>query len=346
LHHWKGENLATVTIRDVARIAGVSPGTVSRAMNGSPLVNASTRMRILDVVSNLNYSPNLTARKLSIGKTLTISVILPFLTRPAYIDRLNGAISMLSQSSYDLVIHAVQDPEQRDALLAGILHRERADGVLIISLPPKEKELDLLMKADIPVILIDARHEKLTGIDQVFIDDVEGGKKATRHLIELGHTHIGYIGDMVDTPFHFISSRDRYRGYRLALQEANIPFNNGYYAEDEHGRLEARHLATKMLTAKRPPSAIFAYSDTTAWGVMEAAQNLGMNIPGDLSVIGFDNIEIAEYLKLTTIHQPLFESGQRGLELLLERLEDPQKPACQEKQEIELVLRSTTAPPR
>ena len=338
--------MTTVTIRDVARIAGVSPGTVSRAMNGSPLVNAATRERIMDVVRNLNYSPNLTARKLSIGKTLTISVILPFLTRPSYTERLNGVVSMLSQSTYDLVIHVVQDPEQRDTLFAKTLHRERADGVLIISLPPRDDELNLLNSADIPIVLIDAKHDSLTNINQVFIDDIEGGKMATRHLIELGHERIGYIGDTLNTPFHFNSSRDRFNGYRLALQEANIPFKKGYYAEDEHGRLEARHLATKMLTAKSPPTAIFAYSDTTAWGIMEAAQLLGLNIPGDLSLIGFDNIEIAEYLKLTTIHQPLFESGQRGLELLLELLENPQRPTSQEKQEIELVLRNTTAPPR
>ena len=338
--------MATVTIRDVARIAGVSPGTVSRAMNGSPLVNAATRERIMDVVHHLNYSPNLTARKLSIGKTLTISVILPFLTRPSYTERLNGVVSMLSQSTYDLVIHVVQDPEQRDTLFEKILHRERADGVLIISLPPRDDELNLLNSADVPIVLIDAKHDSLTDINQVFIDDIQGGIMATRHLIELGHERIGYIGDTINTPFHFNSSRDRFNGYRLALREAKIPFNKQYYAEDEHGRLEARHLATKMLTAKCPPTAIFAYSDTTAWGVMEAAQLLGLKIPDDLSLIGFDNIEIAEYLKLTTIHQPLFESGQRGLELLLEIFENPQRPACQEKQEIELVLRNTTAPPR
>ncbi|MCD4671750.1 MAG: LacI family transcriptional regulator [Anaerolineaceae bacterium] len=338
--------MATVTIRDVAREAKVSPGTVSRAMNDSPLVSEATRQRILEVVKTLNYSPNLTARKLSLGKTLTISVVLPFLTRPAYTERLNGVIATLNSSHYDLTIHAVQSPDQRDVIFQDVIHHKRSDGVLIISLPSKDSEVEFLSNAEIPIILIDAFHPELNMLDQVFIDDIEGGKMATRHLIEHGHKKIGYIGDIFDTPFRFSSSRDRYRGYRLALKDADIPFFDEYYAEDEHGRLEARHLALKMLNSNHPPTAIFAYSDTTAWGVMEAAQELGVKIPEDLSLIGFDDIELAEYLKLTTIHQPLFDSGQRGMELLLDKLESPQKNAVQEKQNIQLIIRQTTAPPK
>jgi DNA-binding LacI/PurR family transcriptional regulator len=338
--------LASVTIRDVAREAGVSPGTVSRAMNGSSLVSDATRQRVLDVVQTLNYSPNLTARKLSLGKTLTVSVILPFLTRPSYIERLNGVVAALTPSKYDLVIHSVQTPDQRHTLFEDVIRRERSDGVLIISLPPMDSEVKFLTNANIPIVLIDAIHPELNMLDQVFIDDIEGGEMATRHLISLGHKKIGYIGDIYDTPFRFSSNRDRYQGYRLALESAGLPFEEKYYAEDEHGRLEAKHLALQMLSQEDPPTAIFAYSDTTAWGVMEAAQEIGINIPDDLSLIGFDNIEIAEYLKITTIHQPLFDSGQRGMQLLLEKLENSNKPAIQEKQSIQLIRRQTSAPPK
>ena len=338
--------MTPVTIRDVARKAGVSPGTVSRAMNGSSLVSEPTRQRILEVVQTLNYTPNLTARKLSLGKTLTISVILPFLTRPSYIERLNGVIAALTPSKYDIVIHSVQTPEQRHSIFEDVIRRERSDGVLIISLPPMDSEVEFLANADIPITLIDAIHPELNMLDQVYIDDVEGGKMATRHLIELGHNKIGYIGDIYDTPFRFSSNRDRYQGYRLALEEANLPFIEKYYAEDEHGRLEAKHLARQMLSQDDAPTAIFAYSDTTAWGIMEAAQELGIKIPDDFSLIGFDNIEIAEYLKITTIYQPLFDSGQRGMQLLLERLEDPKKSAIQEQQSIQLIPRQTTSSPK
>lgn len=338
--------MTPVTIRDVAREAGVSPGTVSRAMNDSPLVSSETRQRVLEVVQTLNYSPNLTARKLSLGKTLTISVILPFLTRPSYIERLNGVVAALTPSQYDMVIHSVQTPEQRQTIFEDVIRRERSDGVLIISLPPMDSEVDFLANADIPITLIDAIHPELKMLDQVFIDDIEGGKMATRHLIDLGHKKIGYIGDIYNTPFRFSSNRDRYHGYRLALEEAGLPFVENYYAEDEHGRLEAKHMARQMLSQSNPPTAIFAYSDTTAWGVMEAAQELGIVIPDDFSLIGFDNIEIAEYLKITTIYQPLFDSGQLGMQLLLEKLENPNKTAVQEQQDIQLITRQTTSTPK
>ncbi len=169
---------------------------------------------------------------------------------------------------------------------------------------------------------------------------------ATRHLIKLGHKKIGYIGDIYNTPFRFSSNRDRYHGYRIALEEAGLPFIEKYYAEDEHGTLEAKHLARQMLSQDDPPTAVFAYSDTTAWGVMEAAQELGIAIPDDFSLIGFDNIEIAEYLKITTIYQPLFDSGQRGMQLLLEKLENPQKTPIQEQQHIQLISRQTTSTPK
>jgi len=315
-------------------------------MNDSPLVNAATRQRVLEVVQTLNYSPNLTARKLSLGKTLTISVVLPFLTRPSYIERLNGVIAALTPSQYDMVIHSVQTPEQRNSIFEDVIRRERSDGVLIISLPPMDSEVNFLSNADIPIVLIDAIHPELNMLDQVFIDDVEGGKMATRHLIDLGHKKIGYIGDIYDTPFRFSSSRDRYHGYRLALEEAGLPFVEKYYAEDEHGRLEAKHLAHHMLSQDDAPTAIFAYSDTTAWGIMEAAQGLGIRIPDHLSLIGFDNIEIAEYLKITTIYQPLFDSGQRGMQLLLEKLENPKKNAVQEQQSVYLINRQTTSSPK
>ncbi len=142
--------MTPVTIRDVAREAGVSPGTVSRAMNDSPLVNEATRQRVLEVVQTLNYSPNLTARKLSLGKTLTISVILPFLTRPSYIERLNGVVAALTPSQYDMVIHSVQTPEQRHTIFEDVIRRERSDGVLIISLPPMDSEVEFSRKCRYP----------------------------------------------------------------------------------------------------------------------------------------------------------------------------------------------------
>jgi DNA-binding LacI/PurR family transcriptional regulator len=334
-----------VTIRDVARAAGVSPGTVSRAINDSPLVNERTRHRIMQVVEELDYTPNLVARRLSIGKTLAVAVIVPFFTRPSVSERLNGAVSALSQTQYDLVIHDIETVEQREAGFEDVLRKERVDGALIISLPILDREVPLLATADVPIVLIDTDHPELTMLHRLTVDDVAGGQSATEHLIQLGHKRIGFIGDFVENPFHFISSRDRYYGYLRALRAAGLPFVSQYYAEDQHGRREARHQAKKMLSLPTPPSAIFAASDTQAIGVLGAASELGLRVPEHLSVIGYDDTEIAEIVGLTTVRQLLFESGQRGVELLLEAIEDPEMEPFQEVLPTELVARGTTGPP-
>lgn len=335
-----------VTIRDVAREAGVSPGTVSRAINESPLVNEDTRRRILTVVEELNYTPNVLARRLSLGKTLSVTVIVPFFTRPSVSERLKGVVSLLSRSQYDLVIHNVETPEQRATCFKEVPHKDQADGVLSVSLTPTDEEAERLAEADLPIVLIDAEHPALYGIHhQVTVDDVAGGKATTEYLIELGHTRIGFVGDIVDNPFNFTSSRDRYRGYREALALAGITFRSEYYAEDHHGRRQARDLAGRMLALPDRPTAIFAASDTQAVGVLEAAQEAGMRVPQDLSVIGYDDIEIADILGLTTMGQLLFESGQRGVELLLQSLEDPETEPVRQVLPTQLVVRDTSAPP-
>jgi len=334
-----------VTIRDVARLAGVSPGTVSRAINNSPLVNEETRERILQVVRELNYVPNLAARRLSIGRTLTIAVIVPFFTRPSVSVRLNGVVSALSDSQYDLLIHNIDTPEQRDAGFQEVLRKDRIDGALIVSLPIPDQYLPQLTGANVPIVLIDTSHPTLSLFPWIAGDDIAGGRTATEYLVQLGHTRIGFIGDIVDTPFYFVSSRDRHRGYCTALQAAHIPLRPEYYAEGDHGRPQAREMARTMLSLAEPPTAILAASDTQAVGVLEGARDLGVGVPGALSVIGYDDIEIADIMGLTTMRQLLFESGRLGAESLLAVLNDPETRPTQQVLHAELVERDTTAPP-
>jgi DNA-binding LacI/PurR family transcriptional regulator len=194
-------------------------------------------------------------------------------------------------------------------------------------------------------VLIDSDHLALAMFHRVTVDDVAGGQTATEYLIGLGHTRIGFVGDIVNNPFNFVSSRDRYLGYRKALEAAGIPLRPEYYGEDQHGRREARQTAKKILALPDPPTAIFAASDMQAVGVLEAARDVGLRVPEDLSVIGYDDIEIADIMGLTTMRQMLFESGQRGVELLLETLENPDLEPVHDVLPTELVVRETTAPP-
>jgi DNA-binding LacI/PurR family transcriptional regulator len=337
--------MTTVTIRDVAKKAGVGLGTVSRVINESPQVSEATRRRVLDVIADLNYTPNPTARRLSIGKTLTVAVITPFFTRPSFIERLHGIENTLAESDYDLNIYNVETVERRDQCMRQIPRRDRADGVIILSLSPRDEDLPYLQRSEVPIVLVDANHPSLSSLNRVIVDDVAGGRTATQHLIELGHRRIGFISDLLDSPFNFTSSRDRFLGYRQALEAAGIPFRPEYHGQKEHGRYEARLLAEQMLALPERPTAIFAASDTQAMGVLEAARNAGLRVPEDLSVIGYDDIEIAEYLGLTTIRQLLYESGQLGVELMLDILEGLNPaPVCQVLP-TELIVRGTTVPP-
>jgi len=336
----------TVTIRKVAEIAGVSPGTVSRVLNNSPLVNEKTRQRVLQVVRSLNYAPHRTAQRLATGKTLILAVIVPFFTAPSVIERLKGVVHTLAHSRYDLMIHNIEEPEQRAECFYTIPRRDLVDGVLVISISPTDEEVPLLMKADVPVVLIDAYHPALTTLHQITVDDVTGGRRVTEYLIGLGHTRIGFVGDPAENPFNFTSSRDRARGYRQALAAAGIPYRPEYYIEAPHGRHQAREAARRLLSLPEPPTAIFAASDVQAVGVLEAAREMGLRVPDDLSVVGYDDVEIAEILGLTTMRQMLFESGRRGAELLLKTLEDPETEPVHDVLPTELVVRATTAPPR
>ncbi len=147
-----------VTIRDVAQKAGVGLGTASRVLNNSPLVSSATRQRVLDVIAEINFVPSANARRLSLGKTLTVAAIIPFFTRPAFIERLRGIEATLSESAYDLVIYNVETPQKRDDYILNVPRRERADGVLIISLSPHDRDVAGLAQTAVPVVLVDAHH--------------------------------------------------------------------------------------------------------------------------------------------------------------------------------------------
>lgn len=330
------------TIRDVARHAKVGIATVSRVLNESPSVSEETRQRVLAAIEELDYIPNPIARKLSIGRTLTIGVILPYLTLPSYVERLRGIQHALEETEYDLVLFSAETPQQRDAYFENLSHRSRMDGVIIISMPPTDKQADRFNKANQCVILIDALHPKLPCI---IVDDFEGGRMATEQLIQQGHRKIAFISDFLETPFH-PSMRYRFHGYRRALEENNIPFRSEYQLQGDRGRTHAREMAQSLFSLPDPPTAIFAASDTHAIGALDYAADNQVRIPEDISVIGFDGIRDSEYLRLSTIDQHLYESGLEGVNLLLKKLAPGNKLSNTPVQlPLTLISRNTVGPP-
>lgn len=335
-----------VTIRDVARKAGVSVATASRALNGKTVVNADTRDRILGVMEELGFSPSPAARRLSLGRTLTVGVVVSFLTRPQAAERLRGVDAVLTDSEFDLVIYNVESVQKRDHYLTALSQSHVTDGLLVMSLPPPASAVPVLSVAQVPVVFIDVHTPSVASLPRVIGDDVAGGALVARHLLDLGHSSIGFIGDAIEDPFGFTSSHDREHGLTRELAAAGVAVPPEWVGHGAHGRYEARELARRMLTSQRRPTAIFSASDTQALGVIAAAREIGLHVPGDLSVVGYDDIEAADYVGLTTIRQRLFESGRQGAEILLSQIQDRSEQPPVVQLAPELVVRATTGPPR
>lgn len=329
-------------IADVATFAGVGVATVSRVLNGRENVAQDTRERVLNAIKVLDYRPSAVARNLSLRRTLVIGVVTPFLTNPSPIERVRGIVTALGESPYDLALFDVESAGRQRRAFRLFADAHRVDGVLVVSLVPPAEEIARLATADIAAVMIDARHPD---VPSVVIDDVAGGVLATGYLLELGHRRIAFIGDKPADEFRFDSSRDRTVGYERALAAAGVPLRPEYVREGTQSRHLARSIAEELLRLRERPTAIFAASDTQALGVLEAARGLGLSVPDDLSVVGFDDIEIASYVGLTTVRQPLFDSGRRGAELLLQALNGQAPAAHVETLPLDLVVRGSTRPP-
>jgi LacI family transcriptional regulator len=327
------------TIARVAREAGVGVGTVSRVINGSAAVSEATRRRVLDVVAELGYEPNATARALSTGRTRSIGVVAPFFTRTSVIERLRGLAPMLAGAGYQLILFDVESPEQRNSTYRSLIGR--VDGLLSISMAPTNSDLRRLEQAGVPVVLVDHRHDRLPSI---MVDDVEGGRMATAYLLELGHARIAFAGDTLDAVHGGSASSRRCVGYQRALVDAGVPVRPELVQLRPHGR-DAADIAETLLKLDDPPTAVFAASDFQALAMVEVFEERGVRIPQDVSVVGFDDVELARYAGLTTVAQPLAASGTRGAELLLAALDGTEVPEPVQHLPLELVVRGTTARP-
>jgi DNA-binding LacI/PurR family transcriptional regulator len=332
----------TPTISDVARRAGVGRGTVSRVLNERPNVDPETRERVRAAIRDLDYVPSSAARRLSLGRTHTIAVVVPYLTRPSVVERLRGIERALVQAELDMIVFNVETPQRRDDVMRDLPRPTRIDGLILVSIAPHEHELRQIRQAGLPVVLVDAHHRS---VPRVVVDDVGGGRLAARHLLDLGHVRIGFIGDPLRPPIGFASTRLRLRGVEQAMRADGLAIPDELVALGEHGRQRARELAGGLLRSSLPPTAIVAASDTQALGVLEAAADLELQVPGDLSVIGYDDIEAADYVGLTTIHQPLEETGLRAVGRLLELIAGEPGPTLREVLDVWLVNRRTTSPP-
>jgi DNA-binding LacI/PurR family transcriptional regulator len=330
-------------IRDVAARAGVGVGTVSRVLNDSPRVAEPTRERVLKAIEELGFRPSPAGRRLSLGRTQTLGVLAPFFTQSSVVERVRGIDDVVAGSGYDLTIFNIETAEQRRRAFERFALRDRIDGVLVISLPLSEGEVARLQREELRVVLVDAEHPHLP---HVVTDDVAGGRLAAQHLLAAGHRRIAFVGFPEDNPLGMLSGTRRLRGLRAVLRSAGVPLPPEYVKRGGTGRRAARRLTEELLALDTPPTAIFAESDVQAFGVIAAVEDAGLAIPRDVSVIGFDDIELAAAIGLTTVRQPLRAAGRRGAELLLRELHGGEADDSLEPlPELEVVERRTVGPP-
>ncbi len=314
------------TIRDVARRASVSVATVSRVLNGAPVVREPTRQRVLDAIEELGFSPNSAARQLSGGKTFTVGVISPLFTRPAFVERLAGIQTVLDASEYELVLYSIRSREQLEHRLRLLVGQNRVDGLITISVHFDEQAV-LVARPALPVLTID--DERIEAYPAIVIDNVAGGVLATEYLLGKGHQYLGFIGDESNATFGFISTERRFEGFKNALMQAGMTPNDTWHRFGPHSREVAYQHASEILSLSERPTAIVAASDTQAFGVLAAARDLGLRVPYDVAVIGFDDIEPASYMNLTTVRANMHMSGKLAARYLLNWLTNGRPPQDQ-----------------
>jgi LacI family transcriptional regulator len=310
----------TPTIYDVAREAGVSYSTVSRTLSGFEFVKPSTREKVLRVVEKLGYVPNQQARSLAGGRSNLIGVLVPALSNSYSGEILRGIDEELSKSDYNLILYTTHRHSGKESTYVATIMNGVAEGLLLVVPLTSNSYLDALRQQNFPYVLID-QSDTTEQSSTVNGANWQGAYEATQYLIKLGHRRIGFIAGLPGSS----SAAERREGYAAALSEYGIPLCDELIAEGRFRTQGGYAAAQKLLTLTELPTAIFASNDLSAFGAIEAIRQSGLNIPGDISLIGFDDIPQAAlvYPKLTTVRQPLNQMGREAVTLLLQQIENP-----------------------
>ncbi len=334
--------MRAVSIKDIAHAARVSHSTVSRALHHSPLVNGETGDRIRQIARRMGYRPSAVARSLVTNKTWTIGVVVTTIADPFIAELVSGIEEKANDHGYSVFLaNSNADPE-REMKVVHSFHERRVDGIVVTASRVGALYLPLLTELEAPIVLINNQYPGEFAYS-VVIDNIEASRAATEHLIQLGHKRIAYIGDRQG----FQSDTERYTGYRQALDLAGLSFLPELVVDGD-GKAESGGAAIELLL-KLPekPTAIFCYNDMTALGALRAIRDHGLSVPGDLSLVGFDDLFIASYLepRLTTVRQPRRQMGAMAMEMLL-KLFSGQPVEASVKVSGELIVRESTAPPK
>ncbi len=331
-----------VTIRDIAQAAGVSPSTVSRALNDSPLLPDGTKSRIREIARELGYERNELALGLVKGVSRVLGLVVPDIGNPFFGEIARGVSNTAHNSGYSVVLCNTEGDRERERVYATLLRRRRVDGLVLASVKMDDPYVLELARSQTPYVLV-SRLSRFVDAPFVVVDDREGGRLAVEHLVRLGHTRIGFIGGPSDVQ----SSNDRMEACREVLDDHRIDIDETWLRSAEFTQQAGHEAGLEILSGPTRPSALFAANDMIALGVMQAADELGVTIPAELSLVGFNDIAYAAFprIQLTTVAQPTYDMGCIAAEYLLAVTQHGRKRKLRKFLEPRLVVRNTTAPP-
>ena len=326
------------TVKQVAALAGVSTATVSRALAGDGRVSEALRARVLQAAASLNYRPNRAARSLRVRRSLTVGVVIPDIQNTFFTSVVRGIEHVLETERFTFLLGNSDGRPERERLYLDTLRAEGAAGVIVV---PSQRELDAydeLYAAGLPVVTLDRVAPGLKG-DQVAVDNQAGAYAAVAHLTRLGHQRIGFVSG----PPHLNVARERTAGYEQALRDAGLPIDRALVKVGDFQQAGGRTATEALLDVRPRPTALFVANNLMTLGAFEVLHERRLQIPGNIAVVGFDDMPWATSLQppLTVVAQPTFELGVCAAQLLLARLREPGRPFRRVVLETRLIVRAS-----
>ncbi len=330
----------SATIDDVAKKAAVSTATVSRALRGLPNVAEATRSHVLKVAKELNYVMQMQSTR-GLNGSKVIAIIRPLVDQWFY-SKISTLVELeLRAAGYHVVHHTVDSQDEQSELIIELLSQKLADAFITVSFPIGLNALEYIDMHQAPVVTLETKSGNLP---RVYIDNTEAAELAVRYLINLGHSRIGFIyGSTKITRFEYISS-SRYKGYKRALHAAGISEDHDLEVLGNDVYRGGARALKQLMTIKNPPTAIFAMTDEMAIGALKMLRDMNLEVPKHISVIGFDDNDVSEYLGLSTIKQPLTRYGELAAEMIVSKFNKPNIQIIDKKLTYELVIRASTGP--
>jgi DNA-binding LacI/PurR family transcriptional regulator len=308
-----------VSIKDIARAAGVSPSTVSRALSDHPRISLETKERIRRLATEMGYSPSAVARSLVTQRTSIIGLAVAWVSDPFLAQVVRGIEDTALEHGYTVILSSFYGEPDREKEVLSTFRERRVDGIIIKSSCFDTYPHSLLSQFGLPIVLIN-RPEYIYSVST---NNLHGGRLATEYLLDLGHSRIGYIAAEIGRR----TNLDRLKAYKEALQGRGIAFEPTLVAMGDGYARGGKEAMCRLLTLPSPPTAVFCYNDLTAIGAALAVREAGLQVPDDISLVGFDDIELTTYCHppLTTFRQPAYELGRRAMEMVLALMVDGQK---------------------